>query len=402
MMRIFLVVFALWAECSAPGLAQTNQGSRLPASAAAKHAAFADVVRQHFAAWDLNHDGKLEAAEIDELIRRPGIHGEEAAALATIKKRDRHAMADKIADYAATEAELLKPVDSGQLHALDTAQGATVPFRFEPTFESMLRELGQVNRRLYANESPSFASLHQGGIGDCFFFSVVGNLARRQPQRIVRMITPDERGGYQVHFGDGVRVDVAKPTDVEIVVNNSTYSIQDGVWLTVLEKAVGHRLHNKAPAYERTTEETDTISFGGSPSAIISMFTGHQTHWYPTRDKEKRSDRLEELREVIPEALAARRLMTATMGVAPPEGGKKVPGWGYHHVYAVFGYDSETDHIKLWNPWGNDFTPKGKPGIENGYETKHGVFELPLKTFYNQFSGVVVETNKKVEPPKPK
>ena len=36
------------------------------------HASFADVVRDHFAAWDLNHDGRLEGKEIDTASCRGG------------------------------------------------------------------------------------------------------------------------------------------------------------------------------------------------------------------------------------------------------------------------------------------------------------------------------------------
>ena len=371
---------------------------------AANHHTFAEVVREHFAKWDLNHDGKLEAAELDELIKRPRIHGDEAAALATIKKRDRHAIAAKITDYAASEQELEKGVEEGPVRELDTARGESKPFHFEPTYEKLCKQLAEVNRQLYAHDQPDFALLHQGGIGDCFFFSVVGNLAAHQPHRIQRMIEPEERGGYVVHFGDGVEVKVAKPSDVEIVVNNSTYTIEDGIWLTVLEKAVGHRIHDTAPPAKRTKEDTDTIAMGGSTRAIISMFTGHQTDAVKLRDPKAEAERLSELRREITAALHARRLVAISMGKDPPpaNNGKKVPGLGYGHAYAVFGYDPAIDMIKVWNPWGNDFKPKGPPGAEHGFETKHGEFEVKLETLYRQFSAVDIETTRKLEPPHPK
>lgn len=48
---------------------------------------FQEVVQEHFRQWDTNYDGKLESAEIDQLMNHPGIHGEAAAALAAIKLR---------------------------------------------------------------------------------------------------------------------------------------------------------------------------------------------------------------------------------------------------------------------------------------------------------------------------
>jgi len=370
-------------------------------AATAQHSTFAQVVRNHFADWDLNHDGRLDAHELDQAIRRPGIHGEVAAALATIKVRERMALAAKVKDFAETEQELAADVDHLPIHALDSAQGEAKPFRYEAVFNKHLKNLAEVNHSLYAGDKPDFSLMHQGSIGDCFFFSVVGNLAAHQPDRLQRMIVAEKGHAYLVRFGDGHDVKVAPPSDVEILINNSIHSIEDGVWLTVLEKAVGQRLSVKAKNYVKGEEVTDTISHGGSTREIISIITGHQTDAISLRDKAHETERLAELRRVVPQALAAHRLVAISMGKEPPLGQPKVPKLGYGHAYAVFGFDPHKDQIKVWNPWGNDVTPKGPPGTENGFETKHGIFEVPLKTLYSQFSSVFVETNRKLEPESP-
>ena len=91
--------------------------------------------------------------------------------------------------------------------------------------------------------------------------------------------------------------------------------------------------------------------------------------------------------------LAHRKLAGVNMGRQPPAGQAKIPGIGYHHAYAVFGFDPKTDLVTLWNPWGQNFQPKGQEGVAHGFATKHGIFRIPLKTLYAQFSNMVWETN---------
>jgi len=64
-----------------------------------------------------------------------------------------------------------------------------------------------------------------------------------------------------------------------------------------------------------------------------------------------------------------------------------------NHAYAVTGYDPKADRIALWNPHGQTFSPKGTPGLQNGYPTKEGRFTMPLTDFMQAFAGLAFETN---------
>ncbi len=70
-----------------------------------------------------------------------------------------------------------------------------------------------------------------------------------------------------------------------------------------------------------------------------------------------------------------------------------VPGLHGKHAYAVTGYDHKADRIALWNPHGQTFTPKGTPGLENGYPTRDGRFAMPLTDFMQVFAGLAFETH---------
>ena len=67
------------------------------------------------------------------------------------------------------------------------------------------------------------------------------------------------------------------------------------------------------------------------------------------------------------------------------------PDFNPNQAYAVLGYDAASDKVTLWNSHGQDFTPQGAAGPENGCITKHGVFEIPLTQFVKQFSGMAFE-----------
>ena len=50
--------------------------------------------------------------------------------------------------------------------------------------------------------------------------------------------------------------------------------------------------------------------------------------------------------------------------------------------------------MTIFNPWGNQFTPKGPPGLANGYPTQHGQFTVPLDRLMQFVTQLVYETDK--------
>jgi hypothetical protein len=355
---------------------------------------FSEVVEAHFAEWDLNGDGRLESTEIDRLMNRTEIQGEEAAAIATIKRRERATLNFERSRYAASREQLVKGV--GTPEPIDPAE-PSLGLRIIPdeaVFRHHLRALGTLNRNLFAGDGPNFRAMRQGPIGDCYFFSMTGYLAAREPKRIKQMISLEPDGSYLVRFFDGERVRVPAPTDAEILLNNSSSSLADGIWLPVLEKALGEKMRRKIPASvsRRSDEATDAMAAGGTTGLIIQLYSGHRDTEIRLRESRYRRARLDLLRRVLPQILARGMLAGAEMGASPPEGWPKVPDLGYRHAYAILGFDPASDRIMLWNPWGQNFTPNGPDGPERGYATDHGIFQMPLPAFYALFSSVHLET----------
>jgi hypothetical protein len=238
--------------------------------------------------------------------------------------------------------------------------------------------------------------MKQGAIGDCYFFSVTGYLAAIDPKRIQQMIVPKPDYGFIVHFRDGETFPVPAPTEAELLVNNSASSLTDGLWLGVLEKALGERMraHTKS-AVKRTAEATDAMAAGGHLGLIIELYSGHRARSVALRHPRAATAIIADLRREIPLVLEKRMLIAVAMGTNPPEGQPKVPNLGYKHAYAILGFDRKTDLVTVWNPWGQNFVPKGPEGIEHGFAAQHGVFRIPLATLYHEFSRVFMETNEK-------
>ena len=99
------------------------------------------------------------------------------------------------------------------------------------------------------------------------------------------------------------------------------------------------------------------------------------------------------LQRQLAAATKERRLMTCGTSLT------STPGLTSHHAYAVLEYDTVQDAVRLWNPHGQDFNPRGAPGLLNGYPTRNGIFKMPLREFVLQFSGMAFEQgNKKTVP----
>jgi Calpain family cysteine protease len=355
---------------------------------------FADVVHEHFEAWDLNHNGKLEAKEIDTLMRKQSIQGDAAAALAVLKLRERRTPPSIRPKFRVT-SENVDDLDSMEddNSAIDPSHAAK-PFRTEPQFRRYRKTLETMIPRLYAGDGPDFSVMKQGNIGDCFFFCMTGYLASHHPDRIRRMIEEGPDGNYVVKFLDGETFTVRAPTMTEVLVNNSSSSVTDGVWLSVLEEALGKRLRKKSKDPNiHTAEPADAIASGGSSATVITLYSGHKAKSFKLRGKQA-SFRLNELRHELSVALSHGRMVGLSMDPAPNEKAK-IPGLGYHHAYAIMDFDEKEDRVTIWNPWGSDFHPKGPEGHENGYAREHGIFHLPLKTMYHLFACVDVETTER-------
>jgi hypothetical protein len=87
-------------------------------------------------------------------------------------------------------------------------------------------------------------AVRQGGLGSCYFHSVVAALAESNPQAIRKMIEVNDNGSYTVRFADGGK-ETAYPEDI-LYARQSGYDRSDGLWVAVLFRAYAQRVLREA------------------------------------------------------------------------------------------------------------------------------------------------------------
>ena len=329
-------------------------------------------IDKHFDRWDRNKDGALDLEEVDRKVEDHNVQGREAAVIFQIR---RHLTAKG------------NPPRISRQQLLTLAQDKA----FEKSVDATVKRLQTIDRELFLPTDPELSTFHQGRLGDCYLLCTIAAQVHRNPKAIRDMIRPVVTGGFQVVFGDGQKIQVARLTDAELLLGAHLDS-QHGSWLAVLEKAYGiirkhgREKQGKYSAANGDYVPTETLG-GGSSGAIISLLTGHQAGSL----KLGKSSQREQVHNLLADMTKKRRLTCAGVDL---EKDKPPPGMGNHHAYAILGYDAKARQVTVFNPWGNNFTPKGTAGPADGYPTKLGMFTVPLEQFQQVFARVSYETDK--------
>ena len=348
-------------------------------SAAGDQERFLAVLTKNFAAWDADRDGLLSANEINKLVEEPEVRGEDAAAIAALKRASRF----RIATLPSFTLE--------HLQGLAKAQSLEKGMPDLPAmFGGSLKRIAKTKRELFSVEGPRIETIRQGRMGNCFSLAPLAALAHERPDYIrEQMIRPLEDGRYVVKLGQQ-EVQVAAPTDAEIALTSEN---EDGsVWVNVYEKAAGIAHNAKKPADKRDATGLDALNRGGSAGSQLAFITGREMFRVSCSFAKKKDlpqaeydKHMAELRAALTAATKENRLMTCGTLTST------IPGLTPNHAYAILSYDSATDVIRVWNPHGDTREVKGEPGPKNGYPIQDGIFEMPLTVFVKEFAGTAYE-----------
>lgn len=366
----FLLTAVAWALC---GNSPVQGGS---ASAARQE--FVETVSQYFPRWDTDHDQILSAQELDAAIQDSTYTGRAAAALVALKK----------ISIATNYSPPLLTLDRIRQMAGYPPKGG------EPSlsrlYSSSLRRIGGVTQRdFFASGLPRLETIRQGEMGDCFCLAPLGAMIHRNPREVVSLFSCQTDGTVRVLFGSGP-VTVKAPTDAELAITSG--NTHDGVWVNLYEKAVSQICNDWLTRSRRSGLPLDAIANGGSAAKIMACLTGHRVSWIccqfatnAATTEPERARRLANLRQQLFSASRQNALMVSNTQIPT------TPGLNPYHVFALLGYDTDTDTVELWNPHGNNFTPKGPPGLDTGYPTAAGLFRVPIRDFVQEFCGVTFE-----------
>jgi hypothetical protein len=354
--------------------ARAGDGARAPE--------FGEQVRAHFARWDANHDNRLTRAELDRLVDDPSVRGKEAAAVAALVR------------VARGDSRWKKPTEFTRDELTAIAGRSLLHRPTDPPLAAMFLDgahrLSHTTRSLFPDTGPSLQAFHQGTLGDCFVVAPLGAAVARDPAAVRRMIQHRPGGGYRVTFGNGAAIDVPPLTDTEIILSSAS---GHGLWVNVFEKAYATYRTRQAPKEKQPESVLETISHGGKPVLTIEALTGHRVRVVSIRaDKDPppaaaaAGTTAEQIDRALRQGMTDHRLACAITASK-----LTTPGLPTHHVYAILGYNAARREVRLWNPHGNTFTPKGPPGPATGYPTKDGFFNMPLADAVQAFVSVAVE-----------
>jgi hypothetical protein len=417
------------------GASRSLGGSNAQPAAQPKHTPFVTVLFRDWDQWDTNGDGTLSVDEIDRVVSDPGIKGEDAAVVGTLKLMSR---SKKIAVPPLTHAYFEQYDKEAIAHPIKAtaaaAENATTDTGTQAGAPSDASKQKPINWDLYfvagktriakgGGPWPSTFNLehaHQGQLGDCYLIATIGSMVIHDPSELETLVKPQGDGGYRVTIPGADPFTLPPLTQSQLVISSTTTG--QGEWLAVIEQAVGK--YNEKKKGVADDEGTDAIADGGHLYDALSLLTGHAakvmrlrtTIAHRATDENKT---LPLLRKELIAAVHDHRAITAAVtppilplanapGAATPPAAptsakpaasaltadmlpKIPPNINTKHAYAVLGYDADTDVLEIWNPHGQYFTPKGPDGLQNGYTTNHGRFHIPLKDAYSFFSSFVFE-----------
>jgi hypothetical protein len=347
---------------------------------------FLPTVAARFFMWDQNHDQILSVEELDAAIEDAGNTGRAAAALAALKR------ASLSTNYT------LPPLTLANIRRLASSPPATNRPNLPALYREGLKHVSAARHRpvitfdqLFAFGLPKLDNIRQGRMGDCFCLAPLGALVHRDPREAASLFAVQADGHVAVQFGGGTVV-VAPPTDAEVAMAMMASNSRDSLWLNLYEKAIGQVRNYFNSPDKQSDVSIDAIARGGSPGKILSYLTGHKVTGLSFKfgnDRATpdivRASKLAEVREMLAAASAQKLLMTCGTGKIT------TPGLTSGHAYALLEYHPPTDTVEIWNPHGNNFTPKGAPGPADGYATKSGRFTMPVSEFVQQFKGMNIE-----------
>jgi hypothetical protein len=355
----------------------------------------AEVIQKGFPAWDADHDGALTLDEVNWALANPEVRGEEAAAVAAIYRAARNKSHPMQPPFALADLVKLDPGEAGT-PASDEDLGMP---KLGSYYAAYVEKIGKAPHQLFVTGAPSLDGFRQGKIGSCFCLAPMAALINRDPAAVAARFTRD-KDGFTVRLNGSRTVHVTEPTDGEIAISSGTGD--QGYWSTVYEKAVGQmRIEDKS-----LKDPPLVAATAGSAGTMVKVLTGNEIKRFscspwrkPETTSAEKDTLLAQLRTLLKETSAAHRLITAGTGAK----GSKVPGISSLHAYAVLGFDADKDSVIIRDPHGQDYTPRGTPGLESGYPASKGVMEIPLKDIVQFMGGFAFEqtTPAKKETPSP-
>jgi hypothetical protein len=207
---------------------------------------------------------------------------------------------------------------------------------------------------LFGAGGPQYTDVHQGAVGDCYFVATLAEVAQESPAAITSMFVVNGDGTYGVRFYDQgtahwVTVDSKLPTYsggwfLFANMGEHASSTSNVLWVALAEKAYAQM--NETGWLRRPADwGGGTNSYagieGGLFSDAVSQVVNHTANDYWVNGTSDAS--------ALANAVSQNKLVGYASKGSPTD--SRIVG---NHQYIVVAYDSSTQTVTLFNPWGID------------------------------------------------
>lgn len=344
------------------------------------------MINSFWTRWNKDADNSLDRREIVAVLKDQSVKNFEASIAVQLYQ------------------EQYKPAGLGQ--KITVSKDKLLTLVKDPKFAGDVHKqrdrLTRANRVLFAKDDPDLSGFHQGPTGDCFLLANIALLIQQRPEQLRAMFATLENRDITMTMGDRQAVTVSPLTDGELLLGAS-FGRDSGVWLNVFEKAFAQiwkkakERNVKGGLRDDEAMHSEFIS-GGLSVPTMQTLTGHKAipdAFRFGKETGEQETKREELHALLVRLMKEKKLVLLHTRREPDKGATfvKPPGWPDAHTYALFGYDADKRVVHCFNPWGNNFKPKGDQSLANGYETKGGQFDMPLAELMALFKSLSHETD---------
>lgn len=206
---------------------------------------------------------------------------------------------------------------------------------------------------LFGSSGPQYTDVHQGAVGDCYFVATLGEIALRSPSAIQNMFIVNGDGTYTVRFfQSGVAHYVTVDNQLPTYYGGYFLYANMGGWYTDSTNVLWVALAEKAYVQMNEVGWLRPSAWGGGTNAYSGIEGGYFGDVTRQVENHACSD------YYVNGTSDATALSNAwNSGKQIGFASKTTPGDSRivgNHQYVVVGYNSSTQTVTLFNPWGID------------------------------------------------
>ncbi len=343
----------------------------------------ADVLRHLRAVFDeldFNHDGVIQKAELETVMKKQSANQPEAQIVAMLT----HCYDDIQALHKESWFQRKNGITMGDLFLLEELLSQDAlddlsadKLKLARAARAILKRTGEVwklNPKLYGSDGEAETSIRpiavrRGNVGNCFFLTALAAVARVRPGLIATILTTNKDRSFSVRFpgikSGGIRVE--RPSIVELSLYGQLTRM--GYWPCVMERA-----------FQQVLDSENAASMDKNPGAPLSVLTGNAI--IPIKLDANNAPRVENF---LKDFMQSKRSMVMTIKTSTPDAPT--------HPFTVMGYEKERSRVTMRDPFGPGHISSarelyaGQPPAKR----KDGIFSLALDTVVEHFDTIFVE-----------